>query len=212
MNNLKTNLTNVAMNNEKICGNLANSRQKIQRLVGISRLLERVEFISKLPNKLRECLKNGKYGNAVGVWVKVERILISQNHFPSFKRIHEECLEIMEEIKNKIRGQMLSTDVSVSESIDNAVLLVKLNAQLGIVCSQLAHHRFLMIDNALEYETIPEEPFEALSKLKSIAIDEASTFVELYREKFLKMEDDKINNAKIKGILTDFMNNTFERI
>ena len=46
MNHLRDNLTGVAKHSEEIGADLEPNRQKIQRLVGISRLLERVEFIS----------------------------------------------------------------------------------------------------------------------------------------------------------------------
>ncbi|KAH0793927.1 vacuolar protein sorting-associated protein 51 [Histomonas meleagridis] len=212
MDRLKSSLTGVAQHNDQISADLESNRQKIQRLVGISRLLERVEFISKLPARLRSYLKNDQYSDAVNIWCKVERILSTQQHFPSFQRIHEECISIMDEVKARVRGQMLNTDVSVTDSITYAILLVKLGTPLSIVCSQLAHHRFLIIDNTLEYETIPEEPFSALSTLKSIVIDDASQFVQQYNDRLMPLSSNFDGPAKLKGILSDFMNNSFERI
>ena len=212
MGDLKANLGKVAQRSDAIGSDLEPNRQKIQRLVGISRLLGRVEFISKLPKQLRACLMAKKYGVAVDLWTKVEGILSTQQHFPSFKRIHEECKEIMEEMRMTIRGQMLNMDVSVSDSIDCAVLLVKLKTPLATVCSQLAHHWFLVIDNSLEYKDIPEEPFSALSMLKDAAINDASLFVRLYREKLSDTESNAAEKNKMEGIVSDFMNSTFERI
>ena len=212
MEKLKTNLSDVAGHSDAIVNDLEPNRQRIQRLVGISRLLGRVEFISKLPNQLRACLRQEKYEAAVNVWTKVETILYTQQHFPSFKQIHEDCSKIMEEIKLKIRGQILNTEVSVADSIMYATLLIKLKEIPMQICSQLAHHRFLIIDNNLEYDQFPEEPFEALAKLKELAIDDEEVFIRLYKEKlvpFAKNEDEALN---INGVLTEFMKNTFEQI
>lgn len=212
MGSLRENLHHVSQRSQAIGADLEDNRLKIQRLVGISRLLGRVEFISKLPKQLRVCLTAKKYGVAVDVWTKVEGILSTQQHFPSFKRIHEECTSIMEEIRMTIRGQMLNMDVSVSDSIDCAVLLIKLKTARATVCSQLAHHWFLVIDNSLEYKDIPEEPFAALSALNAAAISDAALFVKLYRERLCEPETDTVERNKIDGIVGDFMSSTFERI
>jgi hypothetical protein len=216
MGQLKSNLTGVAQHSDEIGSALEPNRQRIQRLVGISRLLERVQFISKLPVQLRACLKTGKCASAVNVWTKVEGILVSQKHFPSFQKIHKECALIMEDINARIRSQMLNTDASVEDSIENAVLLVKLKVPLGLVCSQIVHHRFLLIDNTLESDhlgdPIPEEPFAALSTLKEIVINDTALFIRLFREKLLGLDPDRDVQAKVNPVLQDFMGNTFDRI
>lgn len=212
MSHLKANLATVARRSDSISDDLETNRQKIQRLVGISRLLGRVEFISKLPAQLRACLKAEKYSAAVNVWTKVEQILSTQQHFPSFRRIHEECSSIMEDIWARIRGQMLNMDVSVSESVEYASLLAKLKTPLSTVCSQLAHHWFLVIDNTLEYGDVAEDPFEALANLRQLAVDDASLFISLYNEKLIPLETNESEKIKVDGIILDFMSNTFERV
>ena len=211
MNHLRDNLTGVAKHSEEIGADLEPNRQKIQRLVGISRLLERVEFISKLPTQLRACLNARKFASAVNVWTKVERILSTQ-HFPSFKKINEECVAIMGDIGAKIRWQMLNMDVSVNDSMEYAVLLVKLKVPLSTVCSQLSHHWFLVVDNALECSETVEEPFTALSQLKKMVIDECALFVKLYHEKLCTLESNGVEKGKVEGILSEFRSNVFERI
>lgn len=212
MDHLKKNLDDISTHSKKIVDDLEPNRQRIQRLVGISRLLGRVEFISRLPNQLNACLRTEKYEAAVNVWTKVETILSTQQHFPSFKRIHEDCTKIMNDIQSRIRGQMLNADLSVEDAITCAVLLVKLKNPLGYVCNQLEHHRYLIIDNNLEYEEIPEEPFEALAKLKELAIDDAETFIRLYKEKLLPLEKNEENLSKVNSVLTEFMTSVFDRI
>lgn len=212
MDSLQKNLQEISVHSGKIINDLEPNRQRIQRLVGISRLLGRVEFISRLPMQLNACLKTEKYEAAVNVWTKVETILSTQQHFPSFKQIHEDCIKIMDEIQNRIRGQMLNADLSVDGAVTCATLLVKLKNPLGYVCSQLEHHRYLIIDNNLEYEDIPEEPFEALAKLKTLAIDDAETFIKLYKEKLIPLESNDENLSKVNGVLAEFMNSVFDRI
>jgi len=207
---LKSSLSQVSESFGVLNNEIDPSRQKICRLVGISRLLERVEYISRLPSILKQYLKAEKYKSAVSIWKQVEGIISSQQQYKSFASIYSECETIMEDIKSQIRGQMLNTDVTVSSSIEYALLLSELGIPLGLICSQLAHHRFLVIDNTLEYEDIPQNPFEALQKLDEIVIRDATLFIEMYKSHLIPATDDK--TTKVNGILVDFVNITFERI
>ena len=210
MSDLNLHVETIARKNAQISQKLDPNRQKVARLVGISRLLQRVKFIANLPAQLNLCLEQEKYATAVNVWSKVETLLTTQLNYPSFHKIHQECSKIMEEIKTQIRGQMLNTDISVEDSVESALLLIRLKTPLSLICSQLAHHRFLVIDNTLEYEAISNDPFEALESLNKLVISDAKMFISLYREKLIPLEKD--STTKVDGVLSDFMSNTFERI
>ena len=210
MNDLSSHVQTIARKDDELSRKLGPNRQNVAKLVGISRLLQRVKFIANLPTQLNLCLEQEKYATAVNVWTKVETLLTTHSDFPSFSKIHQESSKIMEEIKTQIRGQMLNTDISVSDSVDSALLLIRLKTPLGLICSQLAHHRFLVIDNTLEYEEIPSDPFKALDSLNKFVISDAKLFIELYKEKLVPLEKD--STTKVDGVLSDFMSNTFERI
>ena len=221
VNDLEKTLLNVSEHNDAICKELQQNREKIQRLIGIQRLLERVEFISKLPEKLQDCLKKKKYKKAVDIWSKVEKILRTQQHFPSFQRIHKECKEIMESIEGKINEEMLTTDISVEQSILYGTLLLRFGVSLPLICSQLVHHRFLVVDNSIEEMTdIPKEPFATLSFFNEHVISDATKFIELYKTKLLNINNDENNKTnednknyeKELGILSNFTDNVFSRL
>lgn len=211
ISDLKVRLRNLREYNSDMNEKLNPGRDKLSRLVSISRLLKRVKFISKLPEKLREYREQELYSEAVDVWSKYEAILLSQQHFPSFSRIHTECTGIIEDVKSRIRGHMLNTDVSVLESIEYGTLLIKMQTSVGLICSQLAHHRFLVIDNILEYEDIPTEPFSCLDFLSKIIVNNSLIFIKQYEERLVPLEKPE-NIQKIEGVLSDFKKNTFTRI
>lgn len=211
ISDLKVRLRNLRECNSDMNEKLNPGRDKLSRLVSISRLLIRVKFISKLPEKLREYREQELYSEAVDVWSKYEAILLSQQHFPSFSRIHTECTGIIEDVKSRIRGHMLNTDVSVLESIEYGTLLIKMQTSVGLICSQLAHHRFLVIDNILEYEDIPTEPFSCLDFLSKIIVNDSLIFIKQYEERLVPLEKPE-NIQKIEGVLSDFKKNTFTRI
>ena len=212
-NSLQENLSSISDRSDTINESLKENRQKIQRLIGIQRLLERVDFISRLPEKLKTCLKTKNYKVAVDVWSKVERILRTQQHYPSFARIHKECTSIMEEIQSKVSEEMITTDVSVSNSILYGTLLFRMGVSLPLICSQLVHHRFLVVDNSIEeLRDLPEEPFSALSHLNENVIAESNKFINLYKTKLVTLESEEENKKKELGILTNFTSNLFERL
>jgi hypothetical protein len=68
MGQLRASLTGVAQHSDEVGRALDANRQRIQRLVGISRLLGRVEFISRLPARLRACLRADRCAAAVETW------------------------------------------------------------------------------------------------------------------------------------------------
>ena len=224
VNDLEKTLLNVSEHNDAICKELQGNREKIQRLIGIQRLLERIEFISKLPEKLRDCLKKKKYKKAVDIWAKVEKILSTQQHFPSFQRIHKECIEIMDSVEGKINEEMLTTDISVEKSILYGTLLLRFGVSLSLICSQLAHHRFLVVDNLIEEMTdIPKEPFATLSYINEHVISDATKFIELYKKNLLNITNNDNENPNSQsdanklyqkeiGILSNFTDNVFSRL
>ena len=206
---LKISLNNVSNHFNQMNNIIDPNRQKVHRLIGISRLLERVEFISNLPKQLKKCLDTDQYSLAVNLWIQVKEILKSQQHYPSFEQIYTQCDLKIKEIESQIRGQMLNTDISVENSINNAELLFKLQIPLNLICSQLSHHRFLVIDNTLEYNDLPNEPLKLLNFLDELILNDLNLFITLFKEKLFKLEN---NNNKIKNILNDFIINTFDRI
>ncbi|EAX92531.1 hypothetical protein TVAG_146270 [Trichomonas vaginalis G3] len=212
VSDLSNTLTKVASHNENISSGLHENREKIQRLIGIQRLLERIKFISRLPSILKSNLQKKNFNTAVKIWIKVEKILRTQQRFPSFSQIYEESTEIMKEIKNKITEQMLTSDITVENSVNDGVLLVQLGTSLILICSQLIHHQFLIVDNAIDEIELEDEPFTALSHLNESIIDHTSKFITLYKYNLIPLSPDEETKTKAETILTGFANKFFERI
>lgn len=212
VSDLKQSLNDASAQNDTISKGLRENREKIQRLIGIQRLLERIKFISRLPDVLKSNIKKKNYTNAVKFWIKVEKILRTQQKFPSFAKIYEESKTIMQDVQNKISEEMITTDISVENSVNDGILLVQLGTQLPIICSQLIHHRFLILDNILEELVLDDEPFMALSHLNDTIIRDASLFIKLYKERLLVLADSQEIRNKALGILSNFTTKFFERI
>ena len=210
VDHLKEHFTEMQKKNNEIETKYGKTKEEVVSLTGISRLLERVKFIMNLPKELKNCLKTGNYKKAVNIWLKVEKILTNNSNIPSFQGIHSTCTEIMEKIKSEISSHMVNTDISVSESIEYAILQVRLGYSLQLICSSLAFHEYLIIDNRLEDDSKPAGPIELLEQVDQLAIHNATEFVSLFKEKLIPLENE--NSEKISKVLSDFTSNTFERV
>lgn len=63
------------------------SKQKINRLTRIKRLLNRLEFLCELPERLQEMIERGLYHPAVKLYNKTIHVLQNHSHVLSFKNI-----------------------------------------------------------------------------------------------------------------------------
>jgi len=197
MRNLENNMTEIASNSIIIEKELQPNNEKIQRLVGISRLLDRVKFISQLPMKLKSCLSDKKYREAVTIWKKIEKILRNQQHITSFSRIHVECSKIMVDIESMIRESMVKSDCPVLYSIELAELLIQIGTPASTVSNQIIHHMVLIFESNLEDSNVPSEPFSALSYLKELLIDDICVFVKEYKGKIVPYDAKTLRNLEL---------------
>eukprot|EP00106_Octopus_bimaculoides_P011025 XP_014778467.1 PREDICTED: vacuolar protein sorting-associated protein 51 homolog [Octopus bimaculoides] len=90
MDLLATNMASITEFSAKISDTLQDQRQQITKLAGVHALLKKY-------------LANRYY-------TKAEKVLIQYNHMPSFKRIHEDCLVIVDELCQKLKEKFQEKD------------------------------------------------------------------------------------------------------
>ncbi len=70
-----------------ISNGLDDNRTKIQKLVGVKRLLEKLEFLFELPMRLTRSIELEAYAQAVKYYCTATGVLRDYDHIPSFKVI-----------------------------------------------------------------------------------------------------------------------------
>lgn len=66
---------------------LQDKRSQVDKLVRVRRLLNRLEFLSELPERLAEMIDNKMYKEAVQLYNKTISVLTRHQHVLSFKNI-----------------------------------------------------------------------------------------------------------------------------
>ncbi len=74
----------------------------MDKLVRVKRLLERLEFLSELPEKLEEMNSKHMFKDAVNLYHKSISVLTRHSHVLSFKKIKERTEETMAAMTEKV--------------------------------------------------------------------------------------------------------------
>lgn len=186
---LNSGLSKVSAQAAEIRKDLGPNREKIQEYVGISRLLERIEFISRLPSKLQAHVDKKNYKAAVDIWLSAEKILETQTHYESFVRIRNECLEIIKNIKAQVQVLMMSEEASSEEIINCVVILIELQQPADVLLSKLIEQR-KKIDQKL-FDSLPkmDNVFDLITSVHDIVAVSCMNFIREYQSQVLEFSE-----------------------
>eukprot|EP00003_Mantamonas_plastica_P027042 TRINITY_DN569_c0_g2_i2.p1 TRINITY_DN569_c0_g2~~TRINITY_DN569_c0_g2_i2.p1 ORF type:complete len:582 (+),score=182.07 TRINITY_DN569_c0_g2_i2:808-2553(+) len=113
----------IAALNDTIDTTLQPSRQKIEQLSGIQRLMKKLEFVFELPAMMTKCLEMEAYSEAVGYWQKTSTILSTYSHLPSFEKIAKDTQAIVNTLKSRLH-EKVSSKRSSGDTVAEAVELL----------------------------------------------------------------------------------------
>ena len=187
MQNVLDSLSSVSKSSAEIRSDLNPNREKIQRLVGINRLLERIDFISQLPLKLRAHVDLKEYEAAVDTWLKAEKVLETQTHFESFIRIRDECKAILEDVKVKVKAVMTNPETTPKQAVACAATMLKLQMPVDETILELVKFRLhLEVEKIENKEKLPKDIFELLDFFDTIIADPVAEFINEYQKSLQK--------------------------
>ena len=115
--------------------NLQENRGKIESLVGVKRLLVKLEFLFELPMRLRRAMELDALAQAVRYFTTVRAVLQKYDSMPSIHAIHVEARAIMDKLRDQLRGVLKSgarnaassTSASAAKVVEAIRLLVALD-------------------------------------------------------------------------------------
>ncbi|GBB92397.1 hypothetical protein RclHR1_00200030 [Rhizophagus clarus] len=115
------NISNVASSANSALGL---KRDKIRQLTGVHDLLKKIQFIFELPTRLKNCLDQESYVQAVRYYAKTSKLLEHYRSLSVFSSIETECKEIMDKVTKRIRENMTNIKATGSEITDCMALLI----------------------------------------------------------------------------------------
>ncbi|OQR97619.1 fat-free family protein [Achlya hypogyna] len=117
----------ITQQSENVGNALAPFRSKVEKLVGVRRLLKRLEFIFQLPQRLKSAIKAHEYEKATKYFVIANRILKRYQHIASFKTIQVEAEHIMVGLRSIVQKKF-DDEATTSENVEEySSLLLDLN-------------------------------------------------------------------------------------
>ncbi|KAF0447367.1 Vacuolar protein sorting-associated protein 51 [Gigaspora margarita] len=126
MDQLSKSISNISNVTSLVNDALGPKREKIRQLTGVHDLLKKIQFIFELPTRLKLCLDQESYAQAVRYYAKTSRLLEHYRSLSVFSSIESECKEIIDKVSKKIRENMTSENATGSEITDCIVLLISL--------------------------------------------------------------------------------------
>ncbi|TDH65664.1 hypothetical protein CCR75_000710 [Bremia lactucae] len=118
----------ITAKSESINVALVPHRSKVEKLLGVQRLLKKFEFIFDLPERLTTAVKQKEYANATNYYLLARRILERYEHISSFKTIQFEAEKGIQQLERILKEQLLDMTLTSEELCETIVLLHQLNA------------------------------------------------------------------------------------
>ncbi|XP_066260204.1 vacuolar protein sorting-associated protein 51 homolog [Euwallacea similis] len=136
MDLLMTNMETITSFSDKINSNLKQTRDKISHLSGIHSLLQRLQFLFKLPATLKSRMEEKNYIQATQDYLHAQRVLQQYGDMPAFQGIKGDCEVILSELKIELRKQFCNTSTSTKELAECVDLLLHLQEPAKKLCME----------------------------------------------------------------------------
>lgn len=134
MKRLVTDMRTMGGNSALVNDNLQENRGKIEKFVGVKRLLLKLEFLFELPMRLRRSMELDALAQAVRYYTMVSEVLHKYDRIPSIHAIRVEADSIMDKLKEQLRSvlKQKKDGLGVSTvSSGKVVEAIRLLVQLG---------------------------------------------------------------------------------
>lgn len=126
MNSLVTNIGTITGFSEDISSKLQDSRSQLSALSEKQSLLQKLQFLSCLPNKLKQLIEEGNYASAVHDYGQARSVLEQYGNQPSFQGIREDCHLIMEDLKMRLKKKFQMAGFTAQSLTETGELLLQL--------------------------------------------------------------------------------------
>ncbi|RZF39613.1 hypothetical protein LSTR_LSTR001134 [Laodelphax striatellus] len=140
MDMLAKNMGSITSFSESISSTLQDTRQHISKLSGVHTLLKRLQFLFKLPSKLKSQMEVGNYSEAVRDYLHTQRVLEQYGNLESFQGIQQDCNAILKELMDQLRTKFKSQDCSAKEVAESIDLLLQLSEPAEVLCAEFLNH------------------------------------------------------------------------
>ncbi|XP_023029849.2 vacuolar protein sorting 51 [Leptinotarsa decemlineata] len=136
MDLLASNMASITSFSDQINSTLQGTREKISKLSGIHTLLQKLQFLFKLPTTLKARMEEKNYLQATQDYLHAQRVLQQYGDMPSFQGIKSDCESILIELKAELRIQFSNSNASAKELAESVDLLLQLDEPAKELCTE----------------------------------------------------------------------------
>ncbi|KAI5693675.1 hypothetical protein M8J75_003440 [Diaphorina citri] len=112
MDLLVNKMSSVISFSDKISSTLEGNREQIEKLSSVDSLLKKLQFLFKLPNKLKSQIQENNYEQAVQDYLHAEKVLEQYGNLESFQGIRQDCYNTLEQLKDMLRQQFKQKELN----------------------------------------------------------------------------------------------------
>ena len=116
---------------------LAPTNVKIDKLTRVRRVLERLEFLSELPEKLASMIHREDYQRAVQLYRRTIHVLTQHSQVLSFRKIKERTEAMMADLREHVTNLLEDPNLEAVKLTQYASILRLMEANRQQVCSRL---------------------------------------------------------------------------
>jgi len=127
MKRLSAKMSSISTKCESLEGSLEGNRDKMENLVGVNRLLQRLQFLFQLPNRLNKSIQIKAYGQAVRYYKVSHKILRRYKTIASFEKISTDSAKIIQRLTTILNSLLHDPNQNPLTKMENAGLLLELH-------------------------------------------------------------------------------------
>nr|CAH7737075.1 unnamed protein product [Callosobruchus chinensis] len=201
MDLLASNMASITSSSEQINSTLHESREKISQLSGVHSLLQKLQFLFKLPTTLKARMEENNYIQATQDYLHAQRVLQQYGDMPAFQGIKSDCESILTDLKAALRTQFSNPNASAKELAESVDLLLQLNEPAKELCleflscseKRLSEQLVLLKDQSEQRDIIEFVDLGCSGFLSDLCLIVAS-----FHDMFInRMNTDNLENSEI---------------
>lgn len=127
----------IAKSSVQLDASLEAKHNRIDKLVRVRRVLERLEFLSELPEKLSSMIHKEEYQRAVQLYRRTIHVLTQHSQVLSFRKIKERTESMMADLRGKVTDLIEDPNLEAVKLTQYASILRLMEANRQQVCARL---------------------------------------------------------------------------
>ncbi|XP_055327239.1 vacuolar protein sorting-associated protein 51 homolog [Paramacrobiotus metropolitanus] len=228
MEKLAKNMVAINEFSTKVTASLDPNRSKIKKLSETHAILKRLQFLYDLPARLQECLDTESYRPAVIAYCKVQTVMEEYRYLTAFKKIYEDCNDIMNNLKKALYQKFRRKSSTTRELAECIELFTMLKEPAEILCQEFLAHAEIrlqddlaVLDEQLAKWNDPGVRLEAVDVLSFVDMGSngflsnvclvVASYNDMFMCRFENTQADEESNEIARRKLFQFVSNLMER-